>query len=105
MAEFDNTNRGAMFKNKRKEVGDKKPEYTGSLNVGGVDYFLDAWLKTAASGEKFMSVSIKQKDKQAAQPEPVRQAASRQPFGGFEDMDDDIPFNDPMKSRAFCLSC
>jgi single-strand DNA-binding protein len=24
--------------------------------------------------------------------------------GGFEDMDSDIPFADPMKSRAFCLS-
>jgi len=42
--------------------------------------------------------------------QPPRQAAPSQPSpaprapGGFEDMDDDqIPFNDPMKSRAFCL--
>lgn len=24
--------------------------------------------------------------------------------GGLADMDDDIPFNDPLKSRALCLS-
>lgn len=31
------------------------------------------------------------------------QPAPRAP-GGFDDMDDDIPFSDPMKSRAFCLA-
>lgn len=36
-------------------------------------------------------------------------AGQRQPVAaggksGFEDMDDDIPFNDPLKSRAFCLA-
>lgn len=25
--------------------------------------------------------------------------------GGFEDMDDDIPFADPLRSRAQCLAC
>ena len=43
----------------------------------------------------------------AQRPAP-RQEAPRQaaPSGGsgFADMDDDIPFNDPMKSRAFSLS-
>jgi single-strand DNA-binding protein len=37
--------------------------------------------------------------RQAAQ-KPVAQGGK----GGFEDMDDDIPFADPLKSRAFCLS-
>lgn len=38
------------------------------------------------------------------QPAPQRQAASRPaPSGGFEDMDDDIPFIDPMKRRVFAL--
>lgn len=87
MAEFDNTNRGVLFKNDRKEAGDKKPEYTGSLNVDGVEFYLDAWLKVGKSGAKFMSVSVKRKDKQtvpAAKPKPVS--------SGFDDMSDDIPF-------------
>lgn len=87
MTDFDNTNRGVLFKNDRKVEGDKKPEYTGSLNVDGVEFFLDAWLKIGKSGAKFMSVSVKRKDKQtaaAAKPAPVS--------SGFDDMDGDIPF-------------
>lgn len=94
MTEFDNTNRGVLFKNDRKTEGDKKPEYTGSLNVDGVEFFLDAWLKVGKSGAKFMSVSVKRKDKQPEAQQrqtPARQAA---PAGkGFDDMDDSsIPF-------------
>lgn len=35
---------------------------------------------------------------------PQRQAPANRAPSGFEDMDDDIPFNDPLKSRAFALS-
>jgi uncharacterized protein (DUF736 family) len=94
LAEFDNTNRGALFKNNRKEK-DTQPDYTGSLNVGGVDHFLDAWLKTDKNGNKFMSVSVKRKDKQpeAARPaEPTRAPQRAAPKTGFDDMHDEIPF-------------
>lgn len=92
---YDNTNRGALFKNDRKEK-ETQPDYTGSLNVDGVEFFLDAWLKTAESGRKFMSVSVKRKDKQAsapAAPAPAPRTPARQaPKTGFDDMDSDIPF-------------
>lgn len=39
----------------------------------------------------------------AQAPRPTRASAPRA-TGGFEDMDDDIPFMDPMKSKAFALS-
>jgi hypothetical protein len=89
VSDFDNTNRGALFKNDRKEK-DTHPDYRGALNVGGVDHWLDAWLKTDKSGKKFMSVSVKRKDKQPEAPKapPPRQA----PKTGFDDMDSDIPF-------------
>lgn len=94
MTDYDNTNRGVLFKNNRKEEGDKKPEYTGSLNVDGVEHFLDAWIKTSQNGAKFMSVSIKRKDQQAA---PKRQAApvkqqQRNDGNPFADDSDPIPF-------------
>ena len=92
---FDPTNRGALFKNERKEK-ETQPDYTGSLNVGGVEFFLDAWLKTAESGRKFMSVSVKRKDKQpeaAPVPAPPSRAPQRQATKtGFDDMDSDVPF-------------
>ena len=90
MTDFDNTNRGVLFKNDRKTDGDKKPEYTGSLNVDGVEFFLDAWLKVGKSGAKFMSVSVKRKDKQTAAPAPAAKPALVS--SGFDDMDSGIPF-------------
>lgn len=93
---YDNTNRAVLFKNEKKQT-ENHPDYTGNLNFEGVDCFLDAWIKTSESGRKFMSLSVKRKEKQAA-PEPrkpshdaakARQLPAR---GGFEDMDSDVPF-------------
>lgn len=65
MTEYDNTNRGALFKNDRKE-SDNHPDYKGSVNVGGVEYWLSAWIKDGRNG-KFMSLSVKPKDEQPQQ--------------------------------------
>ena len=87
--EFDNTNRGVLFVNNKKAEGSKQPDRTGSLNVDGVEYFLDGWLKKPQSGQPFLSVSIKRKDKQPEQQAP--QQAAPQAAGGFDDLED-MPF-------------
>jgi hypothetical protein len=43
---FDNSNRGALFKNGRKEA-DTDPDYNGSLNIAGTEYWVNAWIKPA----------------------------------------------------------
>ena len=103
---FDNTNRAVLFKNENKKT-DTHPDYSGNLNFEGVECFLDAWIKTAESGKKFMSLSVKRKDKQAAPRQEyrapsqdgakARQLAPRSNSGGFEDMDSDIPFANPLR--------
>lgn len=79
---YDNTNSGALFKNDRR-AKDAHPEYTGSINVEGTEYWLSAWIKEGKKG-KFMSLSLKPKDGQRAPAKPKG--------GGFDDMDDDINF-------------
>ena len=91
MTEYDNSNRGVLFKNDRKTDGDKKPEYTGSLNVDGVEFFLDAWLKVGKSGAKFMSVSVKRKDKQPDSRTQQKAPAAASASSGFDDFAD-APF-------------
>ena len=78
MPEYDNTNRGVLFKNDRKET-DNHPDYTGSINVGGRDFWLSAWIKQARSGKKFLSMSAKPKD------EGQRGVPA-------DDFDNDLPF-------------
>jgi hypothetical protein len=57
---YDNTNRWTLNKNDRKEK-DTHPDYKGSLNVDGVDYWIDGWIKEGANG-KFISGSLKPKE-------------------------------------------
>lgn len=62
MSDYDDTNRGAIFKNNRKEK-DTHPDMTGSLNVGGVEYWVSAWTKVPnAGGDRFLSISINPKE-------------------------------------------
>lgn len=85
MPEYDNTNRGVLFKNDQKEE-ENHPDYTGKVNVKGTDFWLSAWIKTSKKGQKFMSLSVKQMEQpaQESSKKPARQAA---------EMDDsDIPF-------------
>lgn len=98
---YDNTNRGVLFKNDRKEK-DTQPDRTGSINIEGVEYFLDGWIKTSESGRQFMSLSVKRKEKQSqAAPRQAPRAHGDRPGGpnnrqragtGFDDMNDDVPF-------------
>jgi hypothetical protein len=86
MTQYSNENSGTLFKNDRRET-DKHPEYTGSINVDGTDYWLSAWIKVSKDGsKKFFSLSVKPKDAKPAA-KPVKQASS-----GFDDMDSDVPF-------------
>ena len=83
--EYDNTNRGVLFRNDKKE-SEKHPDFTGSIDVGGVDHYLSAWVKESKQGKKFFSISIKPKKEVAA---PAIQKAKENVEDDFED---DIPF-------------
>lgn len=56
--EYDNTNKGVLFRDNEKGEGTKKPDYTGKLNVNGKDYRLAGWLRESKTGGKFLSLAI-----------------------------------------------
>ena len=93
---YDNTNSGILSRNERKEK-DTHPDFKGSINVAGVDYWGSGWTKEgkpggAMEGKKFFSLSVQPKEpKYQAAPEPKR-AAPKASGSGFDDMDSDIPF-------------
>lgn len=90
---YDNTNRGAIWKNDDKRE-DNHPDFKGSLNVDGVEYWVSAWKRKdgAAAKAPALSFSIKPKEDQAQQ-QPKRQApAPARGSARNADMDDDIPF-------------
>ena len=65
--EFDNTNRGSLFKNDKKEA-ETHSDYKGQINVNGEEFWINAWLKTSKQGTKFMSLSVTPKDRQVSEP-------------------------------------
>jgi hypothetical protein len=100
---YDNTDKGSLFTNDKKET-EKHPDYNGSINVGGKEYWLSGWKKKSEkTGKTFLSLSVREKQETPRQSsEPTRKA--NHGAGGFADMNDDIPFADPMKNRAYALS-
>jgi hypothetical protein len=80
---YDNTNRWTLNKNDRKDK-DTHPDYKGSLNVDGVDYWLDGWIKDSANG-KFISGTLKRKEANGSRP-------AAQPASSYDDDSEDIPF-------------
>ena len=81
--EYDSTNRGSLFKNDRKDDA-KFPDYKGSINVDGTDYWLSAWIKISKDGNKFMSLSVKNKNADASL-QPKKKVKQ-------EEFDDSMPF-------------
>jgi hypothetical protein len=87
MTQYDNTNRGIISKNTRKEA-DTHPDIKGQLNVAGVEYWVDGWLKQRNDGTgSFYSLTVKPKDSPAAAPKPAQKPAPKRAHE-----DEDIPF-------------
>ena len=82
-------NSGSLFKNDRKEK-DTHADYKGTVKIGGVEYWQNAWVKEV-NGKKFFSQSFTPKEqtrvKEQAQVKDTQTS-------NFEPQDDDsgLPF-------------
>lgn len=85
--QYDNELRGTLFKND-KEGNEARPDYTGSCQIGGVEYRMAAWIKESKNGNKFMSFKFDPKEGNAAKPSAHQQAKAN----AYQPQDQDIPF-------------
>ena len=82
MTQYDNTGKGVLFKNTRKEK-ETHADYTGSININGRDHYLNAWINTSKNGMKYLSLLI------------GKEKAQNESGGGFnprDDGNDETPF-------------
>lgn len=89
---YDNTNTGMMMRNASRET-DRHPEFKGSLNVEGVDYWISAWVNTGKEGskiegKKYFSIKLTAKDA----PKESKPRGDNSRVGFERDLDDEIPF-------------
>jgi hypothetical protein len=64
--QFEKSNRGSLFRNTKKT--DSDPDYSGSINIDGAEYWLTGWVRLSKSkSTKFLSLSVRPKE--AKQPD------------------------------------
>ncbi len=81
---------GSLFKNGKREK-DSHPNLTGSVMIGGVEYWASGWTKERNNGDKWISMSFKPKD--APRSNSVGSGVQSQGFApSAQDLDDDVPF-------------
>lgn len=78
MTQYDNTNSGSIFKNDKGE-NEKRPDFKGSINIEGKEYWISGWKRVAGenskrAGETFISLKAEAKEQSAPAPKPAAQS-------------------------------
>ena len=72
MNQYDNSNRGALWKNSEMRPDKRDPQFQGKININGTDYMLAAWKPDPDKvGPKTPVLSLSVREKKPAQPEPI----------------------------------
>ena len=78
-----------LFPNERKREGKKDPDFTGSVTLGGVTYWLSGWRNQDKNGKHYLSMKIG--DAKAGAKKDDARPAKQSDRDAFE-IDDSIPF-------------
>lgn len=108
MADYDNTNSGALFENEKKKPS--HPDLRGSCTIKTPDgevleLWVSAWQKTSKKGDDYFSLAFQLKDEQAEREErPAKKSSGlfkkRDEAGAtgkpstaiVDDLNDEVPF-------------
>lgn len=85
--DYDNTNKGAVWKNDKKET-DRHPDFKGNINVEGVEYWVSGWKRGANDSPQSpaMRLAITKKDSQQASSNSVSPQAVK-PMDDFDEFE------------------
>lgn len=90
MPNYDNTNKGTLFKNDLKQSY-KHPDFTGTINIDGKEKRIAGWNRESKNGDKtFISLAISEIPKDTTQKSAAWQSA-RDKFGKQEPLDTEEP--------------
>lgn len=78
---YDNNNRGALWKNERRN-SEKHPNLRGTAEINGVEYWVSAWTSKEGGKKPLVTLSFQVKEEKPA----------AQPAVAVDDFDEDIPF-------------
>lgn len=86
MNQYDDKNKGAIWKNDKRET-DRHPHFTGTANIDGVEFYVSAWKRDAGASEKAPALrfafTVKGRKDNAKPDNHARDT---------DDLNDDIPF-------------
>lgn len=89
---YDNTNRGQIWRNDKK-THDAQPDFRGSVNVDGVEYWVSAWKRKPDANPKSPALTFAVQAKEEAHNQGMAQArAAQPPAQDYNDFSDDIPY-------------
>lgn len=72
MNQYDNTNRGALWKNDEMRPDKRDPHFQGTININGTEYMLSAWKPDPDKvGPKTPVLSLSVREKKPAKLEPI----------------------------------
>ncbi len=80
-----------MFKNSYKQGNEKRPDYRGHCQIGGIGYWMDGWINESQAAMKYMSVRFRKKASDPPDLGSRRDACAED--GGSERREEDKPLD------------
>jgi hypothetical protein len=88
-------NSGALFKNRNKS-SEKHADYTGSINIDGKPFWLNAWVNESQNGVRYMRLMARPKaaDEASRSKQPTAELTTELPLPAKNGspFNDDLPF-------------
>ena len=92
MEQYDNKNKGVLFKEQGEKIEDWHDDYKGTIDIEGVEYWIGAAIRKSKAGVPYMKLNVRLKESKAPQIRAEMQQQPARAASVADDFNDDIPF-------------